>query len=185
MTVTDGVVIGMERPRGTPPVLVLRSAHAADAEAITEIVNLPGFQIANTRGPFLPAGEMLRMIDGLAPHDRVIVAVVEGKVVGFVVFNRLVGRRAHVGTLGMGVHDDWTGRGIGGALLSAVIDMADNWFALRRLELDVATDNDAAIRLYTRFGFETEGVRRGQEFRNGRYVDHQIMARVHVSDTVP
>jgi putative acetyltransferase len=57
----------------------------------------------------------------------------------------------------MGVHDDFNGRGIGSALLAELIEAADEWLAIKRLELTVFTDNAPAIRLYEKFGFEMEG----------------------------
>lgn len=59
-----------------------------------------------------------------------------------------------------------------------VIDAADNWLALKRLELTVYTDNTHAIRLYEKFGFEQEGIRRSFAFKEGRYVDALAMARL-------
>ena len=35
-------------------------------------------------------------------------------------------RRRHVAGLGMAVHDDWQGRGVGSALMAALVDLADN-----------------------------------------------------------
>jgi len=78
----------------------------------------------------------------------------------------------------MGVHDDYQGRGIGTALMTALIDAADNWHAIKRLELTVFTDNVRAIRLYERFGFEREGILRAFAFRAGAYADALAMARV-------
>jgi ribosomal-protein-alanine N-acetyltransferase len=52
------------------------------------------------------------------------------------------------------------GNGVGAVLLSALLEEA-----VRRtcaeVWLEVRTDNDAAQRLYTRFGFEPAGIRRG------------------------
>ena len=44
-------------------------------------------------------------------------------------------------------------------------------FFLTRLGLEVYTDNEPAIRLYTKFGFEIEGTLRRSAFRNGQFVD--------------
>jgi putative acetyltransferase len=66
--------------------------------------------------------------------------------------------------------------------MRASVDLADNWLNLRRLELEVYTDNEAAIRLYERFGFEREGTLRQYAYRNGRYVDSYLMARLRPSD---
>ena len=83
----------------------------------------------------------------------------------------------------MGVHDEWQGKGVGTALVEALIDLADRWLNLTRLELSVWTDNEPAIRLYRKFGFETEGTLRGYGFRDGRFVDVHYMARVKISET--
>ena len=42
----------------------------------------------------------------------------------------------------MAVHDKHTGKGVANALLSAMIDLADNWLNLRRIELTVYCDNE-------------------------------------------
>src|SRR5215217_5695897 len=87
-------------------------------------------------------------------------------------------RRRHAGVIGMGVHDEWHGKGIGTALMQACVDLADKWLNLTRLELEVYTDNEPAIRLYERFGFEREGLLRQHAYRDGRYVDAYAMARL-------
>jgi L-phenylalanine/L-methionine N-acetyltransferase len=86
-------------------------------------------------------------------------------------------RRRHVGQLGMVVRDDWQGKGVGTALMQAAVDLADKWLNLERLELDVYTDNEAAVRLYKKFGFVIEGTLVRFAFRDGRYVDAYMMAR--------
>lgn len=88
-------------------------------------------------------------------------------------------RRRHVMALGMAVRDDWQGRGIGSALMSAAIDRADNWMNVLRIELTVYTDNQAACALYRRFGFVVEGRHRAYALRDGVYVDAFAMARLH------
>ncbi len=87
-------------------------------------------------------------------------------------------RRRHVGIIGISVSEAWQGKGVGNALMQAGIDLADNWLNLTRLELEVYSDNEPAIRLYERFGFEREGVLRQHAFRNGKYVDSIMMARL-------
>ena len=77
-------------------------------------------------------------------------------------------RRRHTGGLGIMVRTDCQGQGIGTALLEAVLDLADNWLMLHRVELEVYADNGDAIRLYQRFGFETEGRKREAAVKAGR-----------------
>lgn len=72
-----------------------------------------------------------------------------------------VGAPHHDDATDAGVYAVWVapparGRGVGGALLSAVIDWAaGRGFA--RLRLDVADDNRHAVALYERFGFMPTG----------------------------
>jgi GNAT superfamily N-acetyltransferase len=77
-----------------------------------------------------------------------------------------------------GVHDDFRQRGIGTALLAAVVEVADRWLGLKRLQLTVYADNEPAIRLYRKFGFEKEGRLRAFAFRDGVYVDALAIARL-------
>jgi GNAT superfamily N-acetyltransferase len=51
-------------------------------------------------------------------------------------------RRRHAGQIGMAVRDDWHGKGVGTALMEAVLDLADNWLNLTRVALTVYTDNE-------------------------------------------
>ena len=87
-------------------------------------------------------------------------------------------RRRHVGQIGMAVHDDWQGKGAGSALMQAAVDLADKWLNLMRLELEVYTDNEPAIRLYKKFGFAVEGTLVRYAYRDGQYVDAFCMARL-------
>ena len=62
--------------------------------------------------------------------------------------------------------------------MAAIVDLADNWLNLKRIELEVFVDNAAAIHLYEKFGFVIEGTKRKYAFREGEYVDTHVMARV-------
>lgn len=88
-------------------------------------------------------------------------------------------RRRHVMSFGMGVLPEAQGLGVGKALVAALIRQADDWLGVLRLELTVFVDNERAIGLYERFGFQHEGRMRAYAMRAGRYVDCFSMARLH------
>ena len=62
--------------------------------------------------------------------------------------------------------------------MQAAVDLADNWINLKRIELQVYSDNTSGIALYEKFGFVIEGTHTAFAFRNGQYVDAYAMARV-------
>jgi putative acetyltransferase len=88
-------------------------------------------------------------------------------------------RRQHVMSLGICVHPDGQGLGLGWALTTALLDYADRWAQVLRIELQVYADNTRAINLYEGLGFETEGRLRGASLRDGMYADTLCMARWH------
>ncbi len=158
--------------------LVLRPARPDDADALAVMMGGAGFRSGTAQLPFVSSARVRRRLETDDANDTRIVAMLDGSIVGSATLTRLGGRRAHVGQIGMGVADGWTGRRIGTALLDALVDTADNWLGLRRLELEVLADNEPALALYTRFGFEPEGVRRDAVFRAGAYADTLAMARL-------
>ena len=120
-----------------------------------------------------------KRIAEISSDDFLLVAEVDGEVVGNCGLQPASRspRRRHAGTIGMAVRDDWHGRGVGTALMKAVVDLADNWVGYSRLELTAYTDNAAALALYRKFGFEIEGTARNYALRDGVLVDAYLMAR--------
>ena len=117
---------------------------------------------------------------GSAVHELFLVAERDGMVVGNAGLMPMTHvRRRHVMGLGMAVATATQGQGVGSALMQALIDWADHWAQVLRLELTVFTDNAAAIALYRKFGFEIEGTHRGYALREGKYADVLTMARIH------
>ena len=78
------------------------------------------------------------------------------------------------------VHPDFWNQGVGSELVGAMVELADNWLGITRLELTVYTDNAPAIHLYQKFGFVIEGTLRAFALRDGEYVDTYAMARVRL-----
>ncbi|HEV2913117.1 MAG TPA: GNAT family N-acetyltransferase [Pyrinomonadaceae bacterium] len=160
--------------------LRVRRAEPGDFSAIQEIYSYPKAFGGTLQLPYPSLEQWRQRLANPSEGTYHLVASVGDRVVGMLTLDTFPNkpRRRHAGAVGMGVHDEWQGKGIGSALMRACVEMADKWLNLTRLELEVYTDNEAAIRLYERFGFEREGTLRRYAFRDGLYVDAYLMARL-------
>ena len=159
--------------------ILIRAAELSDADAIQEIFNQPRAQANTLQLPWRSLGQRRDWLARVSADGHLLVAEIDGRVVGQLRLHvQTAPRRRDVGGFGMAVHDDFQGRGVGTALMQAMIELADKWLALRRLELEVYTDNVAGVKLYEKFGFVVEGTLRGYAWRDGELVDAYYMARL-------
>lgn len=160
--------------------ILIRAAEPEDMADLTEAWNQPLAVRGTLQVPFTSVDARRRRFEAHSSSTR-LVAVIDGKAIGMIFLGvEESRRRAHCGSIGMAVHDAYAGRGAGSALMAAVVDQADKWLNLRRLELNVYADNARAIALYERFGFEREGLFRAYAWRDGEYVDSIAMARLRL-----
>lgn len=158
--------------------IVIRALEPEDRDALWELLLCPGVQRETLTLPYISRAEAHERMSAPRDNRHTLVAEIDGKVVGQCALNAYGGRRAHVGAVGLTVHDNYVGRGVGSALLRATIGLAENWLGLSRLELEVYTDNERAIHVYRSLGFAIEGTKRHYALRDGAYVDAHVMARV-------
>ena len=160
--------------------VTVRGLEERDHQAVHDILTSDPVIDGTMRVPYSPLHSTRSRLE---PRDDVhlLVAELSGKVVGFAELVRSPAhpRHAHVAELNMVcTHPDFGGRGVGRALMEAVIELADNWLNVRRLGLIVFADNEHAIGLYEKLGFEHEGVMREFGFKRGQYVDAVVMGRL-------
>lgn len=162
----------------------IRPACVQDAKDINSIRRMPGV-MENILG--IPSETVKRSEDYLANiggnnHQFVAVTSLENGeelVIGTAGLNVSTNLRTkHTASIGIMIHKDYQGVGVGTALMETLLDLADNWLMLVRLELTVFTDNDKAIHVYEKLGFEKEGIARKAAIRNGVYTDEFIMSRI-------
>jgi L-phenylalanine/L-methionine N-acetyltransferase len=156
----------------------IRPVRAEDTEQVNEIRRQPSVMEFTTGLPSERIAHNRGFIESFGADDHVFVAEVDGRVVGMAGLHVATGRRRHSAVVGIMVHDAYQGRGIGPALMDALLDMADNYLGLTRVELEVDADNARAIRLYERLGFEHEGRKRKDTYRRGEYFDVLVMGRL-------
>lgn len=109
----------------------------------------------------------------LAERDsrRYVVAVADEAIVGYAGLCAY-DDASYIQTIG--VTSDHQGRGVGTALLEALLSEADARGA-KHVDLEVRADNESAIRLYEKHGFARLGVRRGYYQPSG--ADALVMRR--------
>ena len=160
----------------------IRPAAVRDAQDINEIRRMPGVMEHILGVPSEPLSGTEAFLENLGPNSHQMVAVTEAegkeKVIGVASLD--VGSRPrtrHRGTIGIMVHKKYHGMGVGTALMETLLDIADNWLMLVRVDLGVFTENTRAIAFYERLGFTAEGVCRKAAIRDGEYADELIMVR--------
>ncbi len=142
--------------------IVIEKPTREDAEAMLEYLKQIGGETDNltfgAEGVSCTAEDEAAQIERAASsRDEVMfVAKDKGKIVGDVSLSRLPRRMQHRGDLGIAVVKEYWGRGIGSGLLGKVIEFAEE-NAFDVIELQVRSDNAAAIHLYEKFGFQKFG----------------------------
>ncbi|KAB1458183.1 GNAT family N-acetyltransferase [Vibrio panuliri] len=157
----------------------VRPTQVSDAKALAELYAQPKAHRETLQLP-LPSESMWRArLEKIPENIYSFVAEVDGKVVGNIGFEHMQSPRLrHCGSFGIGVHDDYHGLGIASKLITTVLDLAENWLQIKRVQIEVNADNQAAIACYKKFGFEIEGEAKCSVFRDGEYVSTYYMARV-------
>lgn len=80
---------------------------------------------------------------------------------------------SHVGVLGIGIEEQYRGKGYGTKLLRKTIEHAKSISRLEKIELTVFESNERAIKLYESLGFTVEGKRLKSRKMDGAY-DNEI-----------
>ncbi len=160
--------------------LCIRRATTSDLPAITGIYN---DAILNSTATFDTEPKSLEEAAGwLASHgDRypVLVAELDGEVVGWSSLSQWSDRRAYDGTAETTfyVAAGHRGRGVGRALKAAIIDEARR-FGLHSLIARVAEGSDASLHLNESFGFRRVGTLKEVGHKFGRMLDVHILQKM-------
>jgi len=159
--------------------LKIRRAEADDCNGLHELFSSAKVYPGTLQVPYPSKEYWQKRVTENLENSYYLVGVIDDRIVGMVSVDTFTRpRRRHAGAIGICVHEEWQGKGVGGALMRAIIDFSDNWLNLTRLELEVFADNEAAIHLYERFGFQLEGTLRQHALRDGQYVDSKVMGRL-------
>lgn len=86
-------------------------------------------------------------------------------------------RYRHRVSMGIALYQEFTGLGIGRAMIGALLKIAGQK-GFEQVELEVVKDNERAIRLYREMGFEICGTfPNNMKYKDGSYADAYYMVR--------
>ena len=118
-----------------------------------------------------------RFIDRFARSEKdVMLVALDGETIvgnGIIECERAK-RYSHRATLSITVMKEWWGRGIGSRLMEMMIDFSRKC-GISVVSLEVRADNERAVALYRKFGFETIGLYKKFFKINGEYHDAYLM----------
>lgn len=158
----------------------IRDAIATDAACIAAIYN-QGIvdRIATLEVEERTPEERVQWLATRGTRHPVLVAELDGKVVGWGSLNQFNPRKAYdfVADFSVYVERSWRGKGVGSALLLTLIDRARQ-LGYHKMVLSAFLWNAAGIALYERFGFRTIGTYKEQGLLDGKWVDTVIMEKI-------
>lgn len=155
----------------------IRSAAAADAEAMCEIYNYEVLQSKATLD-LVPRtlDEQRQWITDRSGGLRAIVAEVDERVVGFASLSFYRDRPGYRGSVEDSVYVDRQaqGKGIGSALLTELIRTAEA-HGFHTIMSRIVGPQEASVRLHQKFGFEMVGIERQVGRKFGQWHDVGLM----------
>jgi len=78
--------------------------------------------------------------------------------------------------IGMDIHKDFRGKGVAYESYCKFIPYLIETYDLHKVSLEVLGTNHRAYNLYLKLGFFTEGIKRQEVFKNGKYIDSIVMS---------
>ncbi len=112
-------------------------------------------------------------------NSTIILAEVDDQLVGHItVVGGNTNRIKHRAHIVVGILERFSGQGIGRKLFEQV----ERWretTCVTRLELTVMANNERAIGLYKKVGFQVEGIKEHSIKINNEYIDESYMAKVY------
>jgi phosphinothricin acetyltransferase len=160
--------------------LTVRDARAADAAAIATIYNQGIIdRIATLETVERTPEERVAWLAARGPRHPVLVAERDQVVVGWGSLNPFNPRKAYeyVADFSVYVERAWRGKGVGSALLRALIARAEQ-LGYHKMVLSAFPRNALGMALYQKYAFRTVGIYKEQGLLDGQWVDTIIMEKI-------
>ena len=166
--------------------LLIREAEISDASEVRALLDQIGqessFTSLDENGLSISESEMQIFIDKQAQSENQItlLAFLNDELAGII--NVTADQRPrvrHIGDIFLGIKKTFWGSGLGSILMEEAIEWAESSGVIRRLQLTVQKRNLAAIHLYEKMGFITEGLQeRGACIERGEFLDVYLMGKL-------
>ena len=160
--------------------LTVRDARPADAAAIAVIYNQGiADRIATLETVERTPEERVAWLAARGPRHPVLVAERDRVVAGWGSLNPFNPRKAYeyVADFSVYVERAWRGKGVGSALLRALIARAQQ-LGYHKMVLSAFPWNALGMALYQKHGFRTVGIYKEQGLLDGQWVDTIIMEKI-------
>jgi L-amino acid N-acyltransferase YncA len=160
--------------------VIVREAAAGDIEAIAAVY---AHHVLHGLGTFEEtppdAAQMAQRIEAVRNRGLPWLVAEDGGVLGYAYAGPYNLRAAYRHTVEDSVYvaPGLQGRGVGGALLGAVLDRCEALGVRQVIAVIGDSGNTASIALHRRAGFETRGVAQGVGYKHGRWLDIVWMQR--------
>lgn len=166
----------------TAPGLTIRGLRGDDWESLFPLWNMEEVLLNSLHLPYIGEDVFRDRINTPAAGTHVLIAEVSQpsgrkQVAGAAWLSVQRDRRRHMARLTHIMHPDYAGGDVEYGLLRAALNLADNWLGLRRVEINVFTNQSAAM--YEQLGFVTEATMHRAALRAGVYHDVYLMARLY------
>ena len=162
--------------------LVLREANINDAEGMLRYLNVVGGESDNLlfgENEFqLTVEQEKGYIETMRENDNALMAigVINGEVISIAQVAAPPRKRiAHNGELAISVKKEYWGMGVGTEMMKVLIGFAKETGVIKNISLGVKSDNEKAIKLYEKMGFEKVGAHKNFFNINGVYYDEILM----------
>lgn len=165
----DGSVLQISRPRGENAAEILEYLKIVGGETHFLLMDEKGLGISGEREAKILEAAYVE------PRGGMHFGKINREIACMFSLSRHPRRRlAHTGEIALSVRKKYWHIGVGSAIMEALIELAKE-ASLKNVELGVYADNERAIALYKRFGFEEIGRHRGRMCVDGEYYDEILM----------
>jgi len=156
--------------------IIFRDPVNEDAKAIIEFYNTVGEQttyLSFCGGEYKVTEEQQKsMIDeaNSSNNNTMVLAVLGNEIIGIgTISSNQKTKGKHVGTLGIVIDQKQCKSGIGKAMMKELIDWSKGNNITKKISLVTAQENQEAMVLYEKCGFEVEGILKNEIFIDGKF----------------